>query len=350
MDELYIYLRIKEVIAETADTRTYRLETVNGEALTYLAGQFITFLIHLHGIEYRRSYSLSSAPGIDPYLAVTIREQQNGEISRHILRSWKAGDHLTALLPSGRFTLPGYSTSPRDIFLLGAGSGITPLYAILKDILHHEPSAHIKLVYSSPSEQRTIFHKQLQELALSYPDQLHIIYLYSSESPDHMIRRLSNLTLEPMVLQHLRYNKQDAQFFVCGPPEYMRMALLTLNFMGFEEEQLHKENFVVNTAPQLARIGIPEDASLKDVELHFRGNVHKLTIPGNHNILAAALAEGISIPYSCKGGVCGSCTAHCTKGKVWMALNNVLTDKEIAQGFVLTCTGYAASAEVVIEI
>jgi ring-1,2-phenylacetyl-CoA epoxidase subunit PaaE len=220
----------------------------------------------------------------------------------------------------------------------------------LKDVLYHEPTAHIKLVYSNPSEQRTIFHRQLQELAAQYPEQLHIIQLYSSESPDHIVRRLSNLSLEPLVNQHLRYRKQDAQFFLCGPPDYMRMALLTLNFMGFDEEQLHKENFVVNTAPQLARIGVPEDVSLKNVELHLRGGVHRLSIPGNHNILAAALADGIAMPYSCKGGVCGSCTARCTKGKVWMALNNVLTDKEIEQGFILTCTGYAASAAVVIEI
>ncbi|PSL22610.1 iron-sulfur cluster-binding domain-containing protein [Chitinophaga ginsengisoli] len=349
MDELYIHLRIREVIAETQDAFTYRLETIDGRPLAYQAGQFITFLIYLHGTEYRRSYSFSSAPGIDPYPSVTIREKQNGEISRHILHYWKAGDQVTALLPSGRFTLPGHTSSPRDIFLLGAGSGITPLFSLLKDILHNEPGAHIKLIYSNTSEERTIFHKHLQELAKQFPQQLHIILLFSNDS-EHMVRRLSNLSLEPLVQQQLRYRAADAQFFVCGPPEYMRMILLTLTYMGFEEEQLHKENFVVNTAPQLARIGTPEDSSMKNVELHLRGGVHKLSIPGNHNILGEALAQGIAIPYSCKGGVCGSCTARCTKGEVWMALNEVLTDKEIEQGFVLTCTGYAVSAAVVIEI
>jgi len=350
MDELYIHLRIREVIAETSDAFTYQLETTDGQPLAYQAGQFITFLIYLHGTEYRRSYSFSSTPGIDAYPAVTIREKQNGEISRHIRHHWKAGDEITALLPSGRFTLQEYATSPRDIFLLGAGSGITPLYSLLKGILHNEPTAHVKLVYSNSSVQRTIFNRQLHELAALFPDQLHIVHLFSGESPDHMIRRLSNLSLEPLVNQQLRFRREDAQFFVCGPPEYMRMALLTLTFMGFDDTQLHKENFVVNTAPQLARIGTPEDTSVKEVELHLRGGVYKLSVPGDRNILNAALAEGIALPYSCKGGVCGSCTARCTKGKVWMALNNVLTDKEVEQGFILTCTGYAASAEVVIEM
>ncbi len=349
MDELYIHLRIREIIAETADAFTYRLETIDGQALEYQAGQFITFLIYLHGTEYRRSYSFSSTPGIDPYPSVTIREKQNGEISRHILHHWKAGDEIMALLPSGRFTLPGHATNPRDIFLFGAGSGITPLFSLLKEILHNEPTAHVKLIYSNTSENRTIFHQQLQELATKFSQQLHIIRLYSGD-PDHIVRRLSNLSLEPLVKQQLRYRKEDAQFFLCGPPEYMRTILFTLTFMGFAEEQLHKENFVVNTAPQLARIGVPEDTSMKNVELHLRGGVHKLSIPGNHNILGEALAQGIAVPYSCKGGVCGSCTARCTKGKVWMALNNVLTDKEIEQGFVLTCTAYAVSAEVVIEL
>lgn len=352
MDPLHIQLVIRDIIRETTDTFTYRFSTKNKQPLIYQAGQFLTFLVNLHGTEYRRSYSFSSSPGIDPLPAVTIRRKENGEISRHILRNWQVGDEVTVLQPSGRFTLDKPATQPRDIFLLGAGSGITPLFSLLKYILHNEPTAHIQLVYSTPSYDRTIFYQQLQQLAQQYAEQLHIMYLFSSEPLDDktLLRRLSNTMLEPLVNEKLRYQRSDAQFFVCGPPEYMRMALLTLKFMGFEEEQLHKENFVVNTAPQLARIGHPADTSMKQVELHINGDIYHLSIPGNKNILGEALAQGIALPYSCKGGVCGSCTARCTKGKVWMALNEVLTDKEIEQGLVLTCTGYAASETVIIEL
>lgn len=352
MDPLHIRLLIQEIIQETPDTFTYRLARADRQPLVYQAGQFLTFLIYLHGTEYRRSYSLSSAPGIDPLPAVTIREKENGEISRHILRNWKIGDEVTVLPPSGRFTLDSIATKPRDIFLLGAGSGITPLFSLLRFILQHEPTAHIQLVYSNSSHTRTIFYQQLQQLEQQYAGRLHIMYLFSSEPLDDktMLRRLSNGMLEPLVREKLRFRPADAQFFVCGPPDYMRMVLLTLKFMGFEDEQLHKENFVVNTAPQLARIGQPTDTSLKQVELHIDGHTYYLTVPGNRTILAEALAQGIALPYSCKGGVCGSCTARCTKGKVRMALNEVLTDKETEQGLILTCTGYAASASVVIEL
>lgn len=352
MKELYLRLRIVEVMKETADAFTYQLEDITGAPLAYQAGQFLTFIINLHGTEYRRSYSLSSTPGVDTLPAVTVREKENGEMSRHILRNWKAGDIITSIQPSGRFTLDSIPDRPRDIFLLGAGSGITPLFSLLKYVLYNEPAAHVKLVYSNTTHQRTIFYQQLEKLEAQFGDRLHIMYLFSVEAPEDKMtyRRLSNLLLEPLVKQQLRFNKADAQFFVCGPPDYMRMILLTLTFMGFDETQQHKENFVVNTSPQLARIGTPEDRSIKQVVLKTNNGEHLLSVPGNMTILNAALAQGISLPYSCRGGVCGSCTARCSDGEVWMAWNEVLTDKEIEQGFVLTCTCYPVSASVLIEL
>lgn len=352
MSDLYLRLRITDIIRETPDTFTYRLENTGPEPVIYQAGQFLTFVIQLHGTEYRRSYSFSSTPGIDPYLAVTIREKENGEISRHILRHWQTGDIITSLQPSGRFTLDSLSSRPRDIFLMGAGSGVTPLFSLLKHILYREPTARVTLVYSSPSRERAIFFEQLEALREKFGEQLNRIYLFSSQAPEEqgMLRRLSNLYLEPLVNDTLVHSRADAQFFICGPPDYMRMITLTLTFMGFDAEQLHKENFVVNTGVKLEKIGRPQDTSLKQVVLHVGGKTHHINVPGNQNILSKALEQGIALPYSCKGGVCGSCTAKCTQGKVWMALNEVLTDKELAQGLVLTCVGYPASDRIEITV
>jgi ring-1,2-phenylacetyl-CoA epoxidase subunit PaaE len=349
---VYLRLRITDIIKETPDTFTYRLENTGPEPVAYQAGQFLTFIIQLHGAEYRRSYSFSSTPGIDPYLAVTIREKENGEISRYILRHWQVGDIVTAVQPSGRFTLDTLAETPRDIFLMGAGSGITPLFSLLKHILHHEPGARVTLVYSSPSRERTIFFQQLEALQDKFGAQLNCIYLFSNQAPEEqgLLRRLSNLLLEPLVNEALTHNKADAQFFICGPPDYMRMITLTLTFMGFNAGQLHKENFVVNTGVKLEKIGRPQDASVKKVVLHVGGHTHHMEVPGNQNILSKALEQGIALPYSCKGGVCGSCTAKCTSGKVWMAVNEVLTDKELSQGLVLTCVGYPVSDTVEISL
>jgi ring-1,2-phenylacetyl-CoA epoxidase subunit PaaE len=352
MPELYLRLRITGITRETPDTYTYHLENTTQEPVIYQAGQFLTFLIELHGTTYRRSYSFSSTPGIDPHLAVTIREKENGEISRYILRHWQQGDVVISLPPSGRFTLNTLGGRPRDIFLMAAGSGITPVFSLLKHILYREPTARVTLVYSSTSPERTIFLNQLQNLQIQFNRQLHCIYLFSKQPPEGQgtLRRLSNLLLEPLVNEQLTYNKADAQFFICGPPDYMRMILLTLTFMGFAEEQLHKENFVVNTSIKLEKAGRPTDTSIKQVQLRVGAQTYQIGVPGNQHILDSALQQGIALPYSCKGGVCGSCTAKCTKGQVWMPVNEVLTDKELAQGFILTCVGYPVSEQVEIEL
>jgi ring-1,2-phenylacetyl-CoA epoxidase subunit PaaE len=351
MTDLFLQLRIIRITKETTGTYTYQLENTTAQPITYQPGQFLTFIITLHGKEYRRSYSFSSTPGIDPHMAITVREKENGEISRHILRTWKTGDVITALLPSGRFTIDKISKTPRDIFLFGAGSGITPLFSLLKHLLYHEPTARIILIYSSTDQGRTIFYEQLQQLQQQFTKQLTIHYFFSNDPlPNSPYRHLSNILLEPMVNELLKHNREDAQFFLCGPPDYMRMINLTLVFMGFTQEQLHKENFVVNTDTRIAKTPLPQDSTPKQVQIHFHQQQYQLSIPGNQNILSSAQQQGVQLPYSCKGGVCGSCTAKCTEGKVWMAVNEVLTDKEIAQGFILTCVGYVTSEHATIEL
>ncbi|RPD40100.1 ferredoxin--NADP reductase [Chitinophaga barathri] len=350
MRDLYIQLRITRIIPETPDTFTYHLESADGKPVKYQAGQFLTFLVQLHGTEYRRSYSLSSTPGIDDFLAVTVKRIANGEISRYILRTWMVGDEITSLLPSGRFTLDSAPDTQRDIVMLGAGSGITPLFSILQQALHVEKAAHITLIYSNRDEKNTIFRERILALQSRFPDRFTIVWLFSDPAnTTGVYRRMSNSLLEMIAPKHLQYPRELAGFYICGPAEYMRMAQFTLTFMGFREDQLRKENFVVNTEAKIARVQIPQDTTLKQVHLKHQGNIQILAVPGNESILHAALRQHVQLPYSCKGGVCGSCIATCTGGKVWMSVNEVLTEKELAKGLVLTCTGYAQSDEVTLE-
>ncbi|SEW20947.1 ferredoxin--NADP reductase [Chitinophaga arvensicola] len=347
---MYFQLRITDIIRETAGTYTYKLENTSSEPLEYLPGQFLTFLIQLNNKEYRRSYSFSSTPGIDPFIAVTIREKENGEISRHLIHTWKINDIVTALEPSGRFTYEKSAAPSKDIFLLAAGSGITPVFSLLKHILTTEPGTHVKLIYSNATPDSTIFYEQLHTWQARYPEQLELIYLFSNDPDNHHVyRRLNNTLLEQLVNKHMQHHPADAQFFLCGPPDYMRTILLTLTFMGFSEAQLHKENFVVNTDTRMANTH-PQDHQPKQVIIRYRNEEHRLAIPGDQTILNYALEHEILLPYSCKGGVCGSCTAQCVSGKVWMPVNEVLTEKELAEGLVLTCVGYPASEVVIIEL
>lgn len=346
----YLKFRIKKVIPETADAATYLLENIDGLPVPYQAGQFLTLLLHHNGRELRRSYSLSSASGIDPYLAITIKRVPNGEVSRYLLDTLQEGDVIQSLYPAGRFTLQTDPGNRRDIFMFGAGSGLTPLYALLKTVLLQEPLSRITLINSNRNERTALFWWPIEQLAAQYPAQLRCINLLSDPDPasGKYPVRLNIGLVQQLVTENLHFDRAQARFFLCGPPFYMRMVRMGLIFMEFPEEAIHREHFV--TKPVKVIESVVQDTSVKSVQLIYRNQNYQLAVPGNQFILKAALRNGIQLPYSCQGGMCSTCAGKCVKGEVKMKLNEVLTDKEVADGWVLTCVAYPVSAEVIIEM
>jgi ring-1,2-phenylacetyl-CoA epoxidase subunit PaaE len=347
----FLELRIREIIRETADARTYVLENLAGPPPVYQAGQFLTLLLSRGGKEWRRSYSLSSAPDIDPYLAVTIKRVVNGEFSRYLLDTLRVGDIIRSLYPAGRFTLEIDPIHLRDIFLIGAGSGLTPLFSMLKTALHQELDSLVTFISSNKNPRSGLFRQQLASLANWHRARFNYLPLYSEpgEEDPYPPTRLKNSLLEELVQKHLTYGHGSARFYLCGPSDFMRMVQITLIFMGFPRENIRRENFVVEV-PASAGNEISVDQSFRQVSLLFRQQRYLMQVPANRNLLQAALDQGIRLPYSCRAGRCAACVARCTRGRVRMSVNEVLTDREVAEGWVLTCVGYADTQEVVVEV
>lgn len=339
-------LRIMRIIVETADTNSYWLEPTNGQVVSYKAGQFLTLILPHNGHEVRRSYSLSSAPG--ERLCITIKRVQNGEISRYLHDTLRVGDIVNSLLPAGRFTLDSSPTG--DVVLMGAGSGITPLFSLLKYLLQNEVAQRVTLLYSNTTEQSIIFYDALNQLHQQHPTRFRLLYLLSNPPEDWngLRGRLNNVLLERLLPQLVADSDPAAlRFYICGPGAYMRMTQFTLVFSGFRPDQIRRENFVVE--PIIATPP-PTLAQDRTVLLRFRGKEIDIQVPAYKSILQAALDEGIMLPYSCRGGRCSTCAAHCLSGQVHMTINDVLTDQDLADGWVLTCTGYPESDGVVIEL
>ncbi|MBD2752071.1 2Fe-2S iron-sulfur cluster-binding protein [Spirosoma validum] len=346
MTDDFLRLRIVRIQPESSDANSYFLEPTNGQSVTYRAGQFLTLILSHNGHEVRRSYSLSSAPG--EILRLTIKRVQNGEISRYLHDTLRVGNVLTSLHPAGRFTLD--ENQAGDVVLLGAGSGITPLFALLKQSLYEEPTRHVTLLYSNPNERSIIFRQELDALQSQFPDRFRLLYLLSNASDEWngLRGRLNNVMLERLLPDLIgASNPETLRFYVCGPGDYMRMVQFTLVFSGFQLNQIRRENFVVEPiflAPS------PASAEDRAVLLHYRGREIEIQVPAYKSILQAALDEGVALPYSCRGGRCSTCAAKCVSGRIHMTINDVLTDHDLAEGWVLTCTGYPESDGVVIEL
>jgi len=334
-----LQLKVEAIKWELPDAATFFLSEVSGKKIHYKAGQFITLVFTHHDEDIRRSYSLSSSPDED-LLSITIKRIANGEISRFLLTKVKQGDILNAVEPAGRFTIEDFDAE-KDIFLFAAGSGIVPILAQLKYVLKRPGKSRLVLIYSNQNEQSVLFRDELNGLLLKYPGRLKIIHLLSSEG-----NRLNNLAAEQLVSRNLQYDPPRAEFYTCGPFAYMRMIRLTLLFMGFEPGQIRKENFVLETITVTpTAINFPP----RKVLIHFKNETYDLIVGENQSILQAALQNNIQLPYSCRVGDCSTCAAKCKSGKIAMVKNDVLTDADLAAGWILTCTGHPLTDDVVVE-
>src|SRR5579871_2491651 len=159
----FLQLKVTNIIRYGNDSATIFLQNINDEKINYKAGQFLTFIFKHRDSELRRSYSLSSDPGIDSHLSITVKRIANGEISRYLLDYLKIGEVLTALAPAGKFTIETNKNFKRQFFFIAAGSGIVPVFALIRQVLNEETNSNILLIYQNHNEQQIIFKEELEE-------------------------------------------------------------------------------------------------------------------------------------------------------------------------------------------
>jgi ferredoxin-NADP reductase len=339
-------LKVVDIIAETADTKSFVLKCNEGD-IEYKAGQFLTFVFRKRtGEEARRSYSISSSPELNDPLTVTVKRIANGEYSRFLHDQIIVGDELQTIGASGFFILPENADEFRKIIFMAAGSGITPVFALIKTILRLHPSINVLLIYSNTSRHNSIFVSQLHELQSKYSGRLSIEFLFS-RSADAFSSRLTSESLEMFMRLHQISYTDGSLFYVCGPADYMRMIIYRLTTLGVEPGRIKKEIFHIQHPKVRPE---PPDTKPHTVLLMRNNEQFSFNVQYPLTILQAAKLLDIHIPYSCENGQCGTCMAKCLHGTVWMAQNEVLLDEEIRNGIILTCTGYPVNGDVIIKI
>lgn len=338
----YPQLRIVKIIEETPAAKTFLLEPVDGKWPTYRSGQFISLVFPGLHEEQRRSYSFSSSFENGEPMAITVKYVPNGIYSRHLVDYAMPGDLLAYAGISGLFTLPSDTTPYSQLFFFAAGSGITPIFALIKTALGQHPHLSIRLVYSNRSRKDTIFYDALCELQEQYKDRFTIKFLFSV-SKDLLNARLNNFMITDMMQDLAHRPFSQTLFYICGPFEYMDTVIITLLTEGVPRKQIYKENFAT-FIPQIK--AEPPDKDAHEVRIVLQNEQVHLQVQYPTTILQQAKSQGIRLPYSCESGQCGSCTARCISGKVWMYYNEVLTDRELQQGMILTCTGFPVEGDV----
>lgn len=342
---LYKPVTIEEIQEEIEGFKTFTFK--KGHSIDYKAGQYITLVKKTSREEIRRSYSIVSSPLLNEPLTIGVKRIENGIFSRQLIDHAKIGDELLTTGAGGLFTLPTNLSNVQQLFFLAAGSGITPIFSLLKTALHLYQHIHVVLIYSNPSPSRTIFYSELNELKQKFDARFRIQFLFSN-SMNLSSARLNRELLAQLTRTHSVSGFDKILFYLCGPEAYMRMCTYTLQEQGVVKENIRKEDFAIHSK-RLPK-NVPPDKESHFVTIQYDKQSYRLKVDYPDTILQAAKKQNIDLPYSCEAGRCGNCAAKCIEGKVWLSYNEVLTEKDVQNGLTLTCVGHPLGGDVLLKI
>lgn len=339
-------LTILEIIQETVDTKTFVFKNPIFNKIKYEAGQYLTLLLRINGRKYARPYSFSSTPLVDSLLSITVKRVSNGIVSNYIHNSFKVGDVIEVMEPMGDFIL-NKKESIYSIYFWGVGSGITPLFSLIKEVLNSRPNTVVHLVYGNKNEDSTIFKTQLKKLQEEYPHIFKMFIFYSQEDTfelndtNHKGRITSTFVAN---LLSKNKNTKESLHYICGPFGLKELIKNKLQDLEVSMSSIFTEDFELTIDPK----------ELSDVEdskaiILLRGKLFEIFVPKGRSILDMALDLEIEIPYSCQTGNCNSCKAKLKDGRLKMVgLNKGRND--LGKDEFLLCCSYSLTKEICIEI
>lgn len=332
-------LRVREVVRETADALTLVLEDPSGAPIAFVPGQFFTLLIEVEGQTLRRAYSACSSALEPGTVALTCKRVDQGKVSTWLHSQARPGLVLSVLGPSGSFTVAPSPEAARQLVLLGGGSGITPLMAILRAVLAAEPRSRVALIYGNRGAADIIFDQQLGALHAAHPDRFQLRHVLQSP-PAGFTGRVGLLDEANLVaeLDALQLDAgRETEYFLCGPSGMRAAARAVLTARRVPAERIHEERFGSPRLPLLADAERALTRAPQGVEARARGRLHTFTVRPGETLLEAGLRAKVPMPFSCTMGGCGACKVKLYSGAVVMSEPNCLDESERAAGYALAC-------------
>lgn len=345
-------LTIADVRQETAEAISVAFvvpETLAAD-YRYGAGQYLTLRAEIDGEEVRRAYSIctSLAQG---ELRVCIKRVADGVFSSWAHVALHPGGVLEVMTPGGRFGLPPAAGVPRVIAAFAAGSGITPVMAILRDVLANEPDSQFFLFYGNRSQADIIFREALDDLKDRYLARLSVFHVLSREQQDlaALNGRLDG-TKAQVLLRHVVPASQIDHALICGPQPMIEDLVATLPTLGVPAPRVHVERFTPGEGGHRRPTTVVAAAAPRAIATVISDGVRsEVAIAADETIIDAAIRAGRALPYACRGGMCCTCRARLLEGQVTMDVNYSLEPWELAAGYVLTCQSRPVTGRLVVD-
>jgi ferredoxin-NADP reductase/sterol desaturase/sphingolipid hydroxylase (fatty acid hydroxylase superfamily) len=332
-------LTVSDIRQEANDAFTIQFGNVPTFFRDFSAGQHLTIKVTINGETLYRTFSISSIPNTDNSLTLTIKKIKGGKVTNYLAEHLEVGDSLEVTAPSGQFYLNPEPANQKHYVMIAGGSGITPIYSMIGTILKFEPKCKITLFYANRNSDSIIFKEKFEQWVIEFPNQLKVKYFLSEEENLKNATKgyITRISLEEVVNQ---YDKNKLDFYLCGPEMMTNKLLEDLVYLGMAKENIHHELFFVTTQIQ--------ETSWQKAQVSARifGKTYQFETQESKTILQSGLEQNVPLPFSCQSGLCGMCKMKCNEGKVIMKSNQVLTEKDLQDGYILTCQSLPQSSTI----
>jgi ferredoxin-NADP reductase len=278
---------------------------------------------------------MSSAPETDTELMTTVKRVHGGKVSNWLIDNVVEGDELTMTRAAGTFVL-GPASAP--LLAFAGGSGVTPILSLAKSALASTDRT-VRLLCADRDRGSVIFDAALDDLVQRYPGRLSVVRHLDDE---HGL--LDSVGVEKFVGADT-----GADCYVCGPEGFMAVVRSALP----DSANVLVEDF--DAAPTVTAPAAEVSEAAGDVDsggtVTIRLDRKKASVPRvpGETLLESARRAGLSPPFSCEAGNCGTCMAKLIDGEATMRANDVLEEDEVADGYILTCQAVPDSASVTVQ-
>ena len=342
-EQLFVIHSIKD---RGNGVRTYTLKKKDGSNPAFFrAGQYVVIRQEIDGKLIARPVSISSGPAetLDGLMDVTVKEVENGFLSKYIIENWKMGDEVRTSGPQGQFYYE-FFRDEKNVVACSGGSGITPILSMAKAIASGDEEFNMTVLYGSRTKADILFAEEFEEV-MKATDKVKLVNVLSEDDGGDEKGFISAKIIK-------KYAGDGAFSLFASGPQAMYDFLdaeaekLKLDFKHYRKEIFgsFKEPWTLPSYPQEAK------GKVFNLKVIMCGDEYDIPCNADENMLVALERAGIAGPNRCRGGVCGWCRSLLVSGDVYIPeLTDGRRGADKKYGYIHPCGSFAIS-DCVIEV
>ena len=349
---------------ESKEITSFYFQPVDGKKIPdFKPGQYLTIKLDIADRDRPviRTYSLSDYPENRDYYRLSIKREGSpkdldvppGVASNYMHDNIKEGSIIPCKPPKGKFYLEVDNSRPA--VLISNGVGITPMISMAKACAKQNPNRHVWFIHGARNGDNHACREEVNAIEQNY-DNLHVYYRYSRPNPEdegkfhsqgYADKQLLADTVIPEIKQ-THSGSTDAEYFLCGSPAFMDSIKKGLSELNVPEDNVYFESFGGGKTKGKAEATDTAESAVESAEVTFAASGKTATwTPKDGTLLEFAEANGLSPDYSCRQGVCHTCTCGIKSGEV------EYTDEpagEPDEGNVLICVSRPKTDKIVLDL